>query len=329
MTDQREGLARLPEHDGDGSIETGSAPDWWLTRPDEISTFLRSLDGVDVFNIGESSSGHTIEAASWGVPDPLDGRTSRSLAAACRRPRDGGALMQQNRTLSTSARSLQSIIRHLSGPLPALSVRSQRLDGDRERVLFFLYSYFLVTSSAPSMAPTTTSAPSTCRGTLPSSPTASAAASPCARCSPASHSSPCALHRCLTECSSWLSIMRNQECDTVHGSTPQRAACSHKPRVNPGFPLLSLAPSRACSPPSASTPGCLTVTIHAGFTHRDRMMTTAAAGFPTVRLPPPGCRHGDSIPYHGTIRMCAAGAPSTGRPPPGVSLTHRQRCATK
>ena len=66
------------------------------------------------------------------------------------------------------------------------------------------------TSSARCTAPTTTSAPSICRDTSPSSPAGLTADSRCARCFPASHSSLCALHPCRTESSSWLRIMRNQ-----------------------------------------------------------------------------------------------------------------------
>ena len=46
---------------------------------------------------------------------------------------------------------------------------------------------------------------------LPSSPTASAAASRSGRCFPASHSSPCEPRRCLTERSSWLRTISEQD----------------------------------------------------------------------------------------------------------------------
>ena len=60
------------------------------------------------------------------------------------------------------------------------------------------------TSSAPCMAPITTSVPSICRDTWPNSPTASSAVSRYGRCFPASRSSPCAPRPCRTESSSWL-----------------------------------------------------------------------------------------------------------------------------
>ena len=58
------------------------APRWWLTHPEAIETFLRSLRGVKVFEIGRSAGGHPILAASWGKREDLPNRTSNSLSSA-------------------------------------------------------------------------------------------------------------------------------------------------------------------------------------------------------------------------------------------------------
>ena len=58
------------------------APRWWLTRPAEIETHLRSLRGVTAWEIGRSAGSHPILAASWGEREDLPNKTSVSLASA-------------------------------------------------------------------------------------------------------------------------------------------------------------------------------------------------------------------------------------------------------
>ena len=65
-----------------GTIDTRKAPAWWLSRPDEVEAFLRSLAGVEVFELGRSAGGRPILAAAWGQREDLPGRTSDSLASA-------------------------------------------------------------------------------------------------------------------------------------------------------------------------------------------------------------------------------------------------------
>jgi len=65
-----------------GMIDTQKAPAWWLSRPDEVEAFLRSLRGVEVFELGRSAGGRPILAAAWGQREDLPGRTSASLASA-------------------------------------------------------------------------------------------------------------------------------------------------------------------------------------------------------------------------------------------------------
>lgn len=63
-------------------MDPTKAPEWWLTRPDEIRKFLGSLKGVEVEEIGKTAGGRPIVAASWGEREMLPGRTSASLASA-------------------------------------------------------------------------------------------------------------------------------------------------------------------------------------------------------------------------------------------------------
>jgi len=65
-----------------GRIDTRRAPDWWLSAPEEVEAYLRSLKGVEVFSLGESAGGRPILAAAWGEHESLKGRTSTSLASA-------------------------------------------------------------------------------------------------------------------------------------------------------------------------------------------------------------------------------------------------------
>jgi len=58
------------------------APEWWLTRTDEIRNFLESLKGVEIEEIGRSAGGRPIIAASYGAREEIEGRTSASLASA-------------------------------------------------------------------------------------------------------------------------------------------------------------------------------------------------------------------------------------------------------
>ena len=90
------------------------------------------------------------------------------------------------------------------------------------------------------MAATTTSAPSTCRDTSPSSPIGSTDDSHSARCFPGSSMSPCALRPCPTECSSWLRIMCNQEilCSSSNRNAssiyPAFPTCYHRAKIKVG-----------------------------------------------------------------------------------------------
>ena len=80
------------------------------------------------------------------------------------------------------------------------------------------------------MAATTTSAPSTCRDTSPSSPIGSTDDSHSARCFPGSSMWPCALRPYPTECSSWLRTIGNQEGYSVERSrTDEGRAVSRGP----------------------------------------------------------------------------------------------------
>jgi hypothetical protein len=65
-----------------GTVDTTNAPAWWLSRPDEVEKYLRSLPGVDVFELGRSAGNRPILAAAWGQREDLPGRTSISLASA-------------------------------------------------------------------------------------------------------------------------------------------------------------------------------------------------------------------------------------------------------
>jgi hypothetical protein len=63
-------------------IDARKAPAWWLSQPREIESLLRSLRGVEVFELGRSAGGRPILAAAWGEREDLPGRTSVSLASA-------------------------------------------------------------------------------------------------------------------------------------------------------------------------------------------------------------------------------------------------------
>jgi len=63
-------------------IDTRQAPPWWLSRPDEVEDYLRSLKGVEVFEIARSAGGRPVIAAAWGEREDLPGRTSHSLSSA-------------------------------------------------------------------------------------------------------------------------------------------------------------------------------------------------------------------------------------------------------
>jgi hypothetical protein len=63
-------------------VDTAKAPAWWVSRSEETETFLRSLPGVEVFEIGRSAGGRPIIAAAWGEREDLPNRTCRSLASA-------------------------------------------------------------------------------------------------------------------------------------------------------------------------------------------------------------------------------------------------------
>ncbi len=72
----------MKKHGGRGKIDTRQAPDWWVSRPDEVEAYLRSLKGVKVFEIGRSAGGRPVIAASWGERDDLPGRTCLRLSSA-------------------------------------------------------------------------------------------------------------------------------------------------------------------------------------------------------------------------------------------------------
>ena len=77
----------LSEHlfdrwDGKGKVDVSKAPAWWPSTAAESEHVLRSLSGVEVFEIGRSAGGRPIIAAAWGKREDLPGRTSRSLASA-------------------------------------------------------------------------------------------------------------------------------------------------------------------------------------------------------------------------------------------------------
>jgi hypothetical protein len=66
----------------EGTVDATKAPVWWLSQPDEVASFLRSLPGVEVFELGRSAGNRPILAAAWGQREDLPGRTSASLASA-------------------------------------------------------------------------------------------------------------------------------------------------------------------------------------------------------------------------------------------------------
>ena len=79
---KKSGYWMMKRHKGRGRIDTRRAPDWWLSRPDEVEAYLRSLKGVEVFEVARSPGGRPVIAAAWGEREDLPGRTSRSLASA-------------------------------------------------------------------------------------------------------------------------------------------------------------------------------------------------------------------------------------------------------
>jgi hypothetical protein len=74
-------IRRLRAHGG-GTVDTTQAPDWWVSRPDDAERLMRSLPGVEVFELGRSAGGRPILAAALGEREDLPGRTSTSLASA-------------------------------------------------------------------------------------------------------------------------------------------------------------------------------------------------------------------------------------------------------
>jgi hypothetical protein len=65
-----------------GTVDARQAPAWWLSQSAEVEKFLRSLPGVEVFELGRSAGNRPILAAAWGQREDLPGRTSASLASA-------------------------------------------------------------------------------------------------------------------------------------------------------------------------------------------------------------------------------------------------------
>lgn len=74
--------AAVPACGDQGTIDAQQAPAWWLSRPDEVESFLRSLQDVEIFELGRSAGNRPILAAAWGQREDLPGRTSASLASA-------------------------------------------------------------------------------------------------------------------------------------------------------------------------------------------------------------------------------------------------------
>ena len=72
----------LPHRDGRQTVDVRSAPDWWISAPEEAEAFMRGIEGVSVVEIGRSAGGRPILAGAWGEREELPGRTSRSLPAA-------------------------------------------------------------------------------------------------------------------------------------------------------------------------------------------------------------------------------------------------------
>jgi hypothetical protein len=66
----------------DPGMDPTDAPDWWLTKPDEIRAFLDSLDGVTVRELGRTAGDRPIIVAEWGEREDLPERTSESLPSS-------------------------------------------------------------------------------------------------------------------------------------------------------------------------------------------------------------------------------------------------------
>jgi hypothetical protein len=58
------------------------APAWWLTEPQRVEEFCRSLPGVEVEEIGRTAGGRPIIAAAWGPREILPDRTCNTVGAA-------------------------------------------------------------------------------------------------------------------------------------------------------------------------------------------------------------------------------------------------------
>lgn len=88
MSDKVNIEKRLPDYwkmrksMGNGIVNTNLTPDWWLSGSEEVVDALEKMDGVRVFEFGESAGGLPLIAASLGEREDLPGRTSRSLASA-------------------------------------------------------------------------------------------------------------------------------------------------------------------------------------------------------------------------------------------------------
>jgi len=78
---RRDAYWMMKRHGARTKIDTRKGPDWWPSRPDEAESLLRSLKGVEVFEIARSPGGRPVLAAAWGEREDLPGRTSRSLAS--------------------------------------------------------------------------------------------------------------------------------------------------------------------------------------------------------------------------------------------------------
>lgn len=72
----------LPHRNGRDLVDTRRAPKWWISAPAEAEKFMRSLEGVEVFELGRSAGGRPILAAAIGDREELPGRTSIALNAA-------------------------------------------------------------------------------------------------------------------------------------------------------------------------------------------------------------------------------------------------------
>ncbi len=66
----------------DPGIDVTKAPQFWMTKPDEVLDFLERLPGVVTKEIGKTYGKREIYAAEWGRKEAVSGKTSCSLSSA-------------------------------------------------------------------------------------------------------------------------------------------------------------------------------------------------------------------------------------------------------